>query len=261
MIKSLLKQKKLILVLITLIFLLITSFFYENKVSYIHFVDEEDNMITGKYLLRGDKIYSDIFEQHQPISYIASAAVQKVTKPSSIFLLIKRHREFVILWSILWSVFLVYRFGLLGLGFSGIFESTKIFLLGNLFLAESLIVYPLVYLVAFALRKTKKLDSLDIFFLGLVFSFCTFLLAPAWPLITFLFLFLFIRDKLYKKWKMLLLGFMLVVLLILPFISVFPDYFRDIFLFNLKYYIPLERNGLGFFSIIKSFFSFLTVFI
>lgn len=51
------------------------------------------------------------------------------------------------------DVFLVLRFGLVGFTFALLYETTKGFLFGERFLAESMIVYPLVYLLGIVWQK------------------------------------------------------------------------------------------------------------
>src|SRR3989344_1765887 len=101
-------KSRINLILITIGLLIFLGYFYENKVFYIHFVDEEDNLVLGKYLTRGEKLYSDLFSHHQPLAYIISAGIQKTTDPNSIALLIKRHREFLIVWSAIWLLLLTW---------------------------------------------------------------------------------------------------------------------------------------------------------
>lgn len=257
-----LKIKTLIFIFLIIIGLGFISFSYENKVSYIDFADEEENIVTGQYLLQGKKMYKDIFSQHQPIPAIFSAAIQKVTSPNSIFLLVKRHREFIIAWAFIWALILVLRFGFWTAGFIFSYELTKIFLLGNLFLAESLIVYPLCYLVGLALSETKDKPSfIELFFLGLIFSSLAFSFLPIWPLLILLLVFLTIKYKIYnwKKIGLIVLGALPILIMVILFIRI-PDYFNSVFVFNSKYYIPLNKEQLSIFTFPKSFFGFLLPF-
>lgn len=252
--------RKLILVLLSFFALIFIGYFYENKVSYIHFVDEEENMVSGKYILQGEKLYSGIFATHQPVSYVLSAGIQKVTDPTSIFLLIKRHREFMIAWSVIWAVFLIWRYGLWTAPAVLGFEISKIFLLGNLFLPESLVIYPLLYLVGLTLdlAKIKKIENL---FIGLIFGLVFFLLSPLWPLLCILALIFLLKSKSFSFANTLLViaGFAAIILLVTPFVY-WPGYIRDVFEFNAKYYIPINSSQLSLLTVPKSLFSFLIIF-
>lgn len=256
-IKDVFTKERLLLLSLTAFFLLVTSFFYENKTSYIHFVDEEENFVAGHFLLRGEKLYKDIFANHQPTAHVLSAGVQKVTNPSSIFLLVKRNREFLILWTLLWALFLVYRFGKPALGAVFLIETTKIFLLGNLFLAESLILYPLLYVSGLIYKKIKDLKRTEILFVGAIASFVFFSRSPMWPLLAFMTISLFLiqKKKSFNKVLYFLAGFSFVTLLVLPFISV-PDYFKEAISLNVNYVLtdqPYETVQFGASTYLKSF--------
>src|SRR3989344_4430053 len=117
-------------------FILIIIFFLtlikptESHIFNIALRDEEDNFTTGKWILEGKKIYQDFFLQHQPLPTLMSAIVQKTTNPNSIFLLVKRHREFIFLYSFLFGALLTLRFGYLGLLITIAAELLKTALLG-----------------------------------------------------------------------------------------------------------------------------------
>src|SRR4030066_1503588 len=176
------KIRKILLLFLSFLVLGFVGYHYENKVSYVHFVDEEENVVGGKYIVAGQKLYSDIFSQHQPVAYILSAGIQKVTNPTSIFLLIKRHREFMIAWSIIWATFLIWRYGFRVAPAGFAFEVSKIFLLGNLFLAESIVIYPVLYLCGLTLTA-EKIKRLEFLFAGLTAGIIVFTLSPLWPLL------------------------------------------------------------------------------
>ena len=152
-------------VIILLVVLIISSYFYEQKIFSFHFVDEEDNFVLGMYLNQDEKLYRDLFSHHQPFAYILSSVVQTVSNPTDIYKLVQRHREFMILWSIIWLFILTLRFGWIGPMFAFFYEFTKIYLLGNLFSSESLVVYPVIYLVVWCLSKQKNIKY-EFLFLG-----------------------------------------------------------------------------------------------
>jgi hypothetical protein len=223
---------------------ILTTFFvfltlaYENKIFSIQFVDEDNNFVLGKFVLNGEKLYSDLFTQHQPMGYILSAAVQKVTQPNSIPQLIKRHREIVLLWSVIWAFFLTYRFGPWTLLFIMPYEMTKHALFGNLFLSETFTVYPLMYLTLLVLIR-KKMPDIEHVFAGLWSAFLFSLLLPLWPLVTFLSIMILIRPQKARLKKVFwyALGFGVVVILVIPFVDI-GKYFFETILFNVVYFIP-----------------------
>lgn len=240
----------------SIIFFIFIGFLYQRQSLSFHFVDEEDNIILGSYLLKGEKLYSDLFSQHQPLAYIGSAQVIKITEPNTLFLLIKRHREAIIAWSIFWAIILIFRFRIVMILTLLIFEPMKIFLLGNLFLSESLVVYPLLYLLDWVFL-VKKIYRWEIFFLGICLALSFLLLSPLWPVL--LVLTFLIGKRIWKEFEKLgvfgLLGGLLVpIILTVNFISI-PDYLFNAFYINFKYYIPMTSTEPIFKTLFNAFFA------
>jgi len=230
--------KKKTLILLILIFLIPVSLAYRQQALSFHFVDEEDNFVVGKYLLKSEKLYDDIFSHHQPLTYLMSAGFQKITQPNSLYLLVKRHRESVIVWSALWVLILVFRFGWPLFWAIVIYEFTKIYLLGNLFLSESFSVYPLFYLTILAFPERGQSSRLGTFFSGILLSFLFWSLASLWPLTLVLFLILLARNfKNRQKVILLILGVLFLSILVLSTVSV-KGYLYDVIEVNRRYYIP-----------------------
>jgi hypothetical protein len=158
---GLLKDGWLMLGLVGII--LITFFYFQHLFSF-RFVDEEDNLILGHFLLQGERLYSDLFSHHQPLAYILSAAIQLFTHPIEIYSLVQIHRLFMIAWSLLWVTVLLFRFRFKVIVPLLIYELSKFYLLGNLFLAESLNVYLVLYLTFFLFEKKTGYKKLEISF-------------------------------------------------------------------------------------------------
>lgn len=236
MLESLSMTRKLLL-LVSIIFFLFLSFNFTNKVFQTSFVDEDDNFASGKYILAGEKVYKEFFSHHQPFAYIISAGLQRVTNPNSIYLLVKRHREFIIAWSFLWVLFLILRFKTLFIPVLIIFEILKIHLLGNLFLSENLVVYPALYLVGLGLNW-KRLTGKELIFVGLSAGFIFFNLLPLWILATVIVSSLIYRqDSKLKSAGFLSLGGLIFFMLTLPFIDL-PGFFYQSIFINYRYYVP-----------------------
>lgn len=233
------------------------DYFYLNKIFSLHFVDEEDNFVLGHFLLQGQKLYSDLFSHHQPLGYIMSAALQLVVDPQNIEMLVSRHRQFMILYSVAWSLILIWRFRERIIPPLIVFEASKFFLLGSHFLSESLAVYPVLYLVLFLL-ESRKPKTFEFFVSGLLISFSAFMLAPAWPMLAaYLILLIWIKRAGVKEFISIVAGGLIPLLISLPFLDVYY-YFRNVFYINFKYYIPQSgEEGLPM-ALIKSFFSPLT---
>ncbi len=150
---------------------------YRDRIGAFGCFDDCFNIMGGHFLLRGKRLFSEIFFNHMPAMAHLSAWIQAATKPDSIYMLIYQHRMFMIYFSLIADVLLVLRFGLPALAFAFLYESTKGFIFGERFLAEGLIVYPLVYALGVsweALRKgtvrTVEVWIMTLLTLGVVFS-------------------------------------------------------------------------------------------
>lgn len=236
------------------LFIIAIDYFYLNKVFSLHFVDEEDNFVLGHFLLQGQKLYSDLFSHHQPLGYIMSAALQFLVEPQNIQMLVKRHREFMIGWSVIWCLILIWRFKERVIAPLIIYESSKFFLLGSLFLSESLAVYPIIYLVLFLIEQRKP-KSFELLIIGFLMGFSTLMLAPSWPLVAAYFVLLIWIKKLRgKNFIWLFSGSIIPLLVSLPFVDI-NYYFRNVFYINFKYYIPQSGEEKLPMSLIKAFLS------
>lgn len=243
-------SSKKIALLLSLIFLLITGYFYKLQALSFRFVDEEDNFTFGKYLSRGEKLYDDLITNHQPLTHIYSSLVHKLAQPNTTYLLLVRHREAVILYSLVWSLILVYYFGFRALIFVVIYELTKIQLLGNLFLAESLAVYPLTFLSGFTFFRQPKF-KFELFFWGVSFGLSLFLLAPIWPALLLLLL-IHIRQV-QRELKYTLAGFLIPLILVLIHSSI--SGYLYYFYVNLTFTIPGYQHDPIWLSTLKGIFS------
>ncbi len=253
----LLKNKWLLLGSIAIITI---DYFYLNKIFSLHFVDEEDNFVLGHFLLQGQKLYSDLFSHHQPLGYILSASLQLITDPQNIEMLVKRHRQFMILYSLVWSLILIWRFRERIIPPLIIYETSKFFLLGSHFLSESLAVYPILYLVLFLLEKRAP-KTIEFFIAGLLISFSAFILAPAWPMLAaYLVLLIWIKRVRLKEFILIAFGGLIPLLISIPFVDIYY-YFRNVFYINFKYYIPQSGEERLPMALIKSFISPLTALI
>lgn len=217
--------------------LFLFSLFLSEKFSQsFHFVDEDDHLVFAHFMNQKYKLYKDLSSNHQPLVYILSSLTQKITKPNTLFLLIRRGREAVFLYAFVLSLFLFSQFGLIFLIFALFFELTKFFLFGNLLLAESLAIYPLLYIIGMSFQitftdyKPKKWQS---FVFGLANFLIVFNLLPLIPSLLFFNLLYLIKTKHYKP---LFAGFLLPTFILFLFISPL-DWFRETVFYNFKYVV------------------------
>lgn len=196
---------------------------FQSHIFTLHFVDEDENIIAGYYMGKGEKFYKDIFSHKQPLPAVVSMFEQKIQKPNSLYLLIKRHREIVYFYSLIWTIVLIIVFGLPGLFFGIIFEITKQLQLGNMFLSESLVIFPLTFTLGFLWKRF--IDSKTTFYEDLFFSFglslIVFLQFTLLPYVFFVILILYSFKKINKR---LILLFSFCFTMIFFICSLFVDY-------------------------------------
>ncbi|KKP87000.1 MAG: hypothetical protein UR89_C0009G0021 [Candidatus Roizmanbacteria bacterium GW2011_GWA2_35_8] len=189
------KLLKTIFIIISILFLLFISKKYYDQATSFAFVDEYDNIAVAHQMIKGKKLFSEVFHNRQIGPVYLSYAIQLITKPQTLYQLIAVHRLFIIAISFIFSILLLFRFGLLGLGFPILFEPIKYYFHGNLFLGESMIVYPIIYLVLLLFEKNKKLFFYDVILAGFFSWLTIFSREPYIPLIILLFISIFIKKK------------------------------------------------------------------
>ena len=252
-------KKILYVIFLTVLFLLLFKPFESNLFNY-RFVDEDDNFITGKWMLEGKKLYDDIYFQHQPVASFVSSGIQKVAQPNTLFLLVKRHREFIFALSFVSWALLSIRFGFVAFLSGVIFELIKFSLLGHLFLAESLVVFPVAYLslVVFTLYSKGRVWKLDYWLIPICLAVTQLTLLPLLPFTLFVFGTCLKRLE-NKKLFLISSGFvLLVVLFLLKLKTSLFGYVQGTYISNILDYIPAELSKSSFLQ--KLFFIFLKPF-
>jgi hypothetical protein len=203
-----------ILLIVTLIFFIPIFFVYYKESVSFHFIDEYNNFLAGYFLIKGKSLYSQIFFQHQPLMAYISYIIQNILHPDSLYTLVLYHRLAVIFTALLFGLLIVFRFRFVGLSFVIIFELTKYYFFGSTFLAESFIVYPLVYLLGLAWEVLQKRKIADWEILaGAVFTwFVVFMREPYIPTaITLFAILLFPKRPLRVKLIAALIFFLLSI--------------------------------------------------
>lgn len=187
----------------------IVSVLYQKAGSFGCF-DDCFNYMGGWFLLKGRVLYEQIFFNHQPLAAYLSAIIQTVLNPASIYQLVLYHRFFVYGFALVFGILLLRRFGIKALLFLLLYESTKYYFFGDRFLAEGLIVYPLVYLLGLVLLGLQKVrfTSMDILIGTISMWFVFWMREPYIPLVIFLYVFfLFLtRSNKARIVSLLLLG-------------------------------------------------------
>lgn len=170
---------------------------YRDRLGAFGCFDDCFNIAGGYFLSLGKQLYTDFFFNHQPIPAYISWAIQSLYQPQSIYELIYRHRMVLIYYFAIADVVLTLRFGLAGFAFAVLYETTKGYVFGERFLAESMIVYPLVYLFGLSLRgerslavardKLRNLIHIEHVLAAIAAWFVVFSREPYVPLALFLF--------------------------------------------------------------------------
>lgn len=249
---------KIVLITVLCVFFLLILKPVQRNAFNFPLRDEEDNIVTGTWVFHGKKLYSNIFFQRQPLPTILSGAIQEATKPNTIYLLIKRHREFILFYSFFWIILLTLRFGSKGLLVGITLEFTKFTLLGNLYHAESLVVYPIVFVIGliYELNKNKKTSFWDIYFFPVLLLFILFSRETLIPFVILSFVLVYVRLEL-KKRKVFIFSvaitFILYMLLFFPFVS-FPAFFKTTIPVNFFDFIPSEVHYSWHYVLISIFF-------
>ncbi len=244
-----------------LIFLLILLYLalYKLYIPRIHAFgcfDDCYNITAGYFITKGKILYSQIPFNHQMLMAYLSAAVQQISHPVNIFQLILRHRQFVLLFGFLFNLLLVWRFKYIGICFAFVYELSKYYLFGDRFLAEGLIVYPLVYLLGIVWLRMRhnKLLSTD-YLMSAIFSwFIVFIREPYVPVAMILFG-IVLWGRPFTKSKKIAIAIFISLSLGILLVTPLHDYFFNIYTVNVQGVFRSEAQannilGLGIINIV-----------
>ncbi|OGH47766.1 MAG: hypothetical protein A3A51_05035 [Candidatus Levybacteria bacterium RIFCSPLOWO2_01_FULL_39_10] len=245
---------------LTFFYLLLYKIYIPHTNSFGCF-DDCMNISAGYFLQYGRTLYSEIFFNHQPILAYLSFFVQTATNPQNLYELLLRHIQTVLLWSFLFNILIVYRFRFAGILFVIIFELSKYYLFGYKFLAESFIVYPMVYMAGLVLYKYLNKSIYDIeYLLGPMFTwFIIFSREPFIPssLIMLALLIGIPKTKIKKISVLTLIVISSISLLFLPF----DEYLYSITSLNYDAIIKNEAEESGLLGVITSIFYPIIIFL
>ncbi len=173
---------------LVLLFLIPFSLFlytlYVPHINSFGCFDECMNYVAGYFLLQGKTLYTQIFFNHQPILAYISFLVLKIGHPANLFEMLLRYKQTVLLIGFISNFFIIRRFKWVGIGFVVIFELTKYYLFADKFLAESIMVYPAVYLTSLVWYKlqNQKIYTIEYFACALFSWVIIFSREPFIPL-------------------------------------------------------------------------------
>ncbi len=234
--------------------LLLTAYFilyriYMARVSAFGCFDDCFNIAAGYFINEGKSLYSDIFFNHQMLMPHISAFIQQLN-PVNVYELILRHRQFILIFSFVFNLLLILRFGLSMALFALFFEFSKFYVFGDRFLAEAIIVYPLIYLSSLIFYKVlkRKILLMD-YFLASVFAwFIIFMREPFVPLAVFLLVIIF-YGKLQRS-KVISLAVFIALVTVTLLLTPLKDYFQNVIVVN----STIFKGGIGLSSLLRSYF-------
>lgn len=240
------KRNKTILFLI--IFLLPIYFFlykiYIPRVNAFGCFDDCYNIVAGYFISKGKSLYKDIPFNHQMLMPYISYLIQVIYKPINIYDLILRHRQFLILFSLLMNILLVIRFRYAAFAFTLFYEFSKFYIFGDRFLAEGFIVYPLVYIIGLLWYKLQKKNiyTFDYLLLSIFVWFIIFMREPY--TLAALFIFCVVIFGRYDTLKKIAAIILLIILssISLSIVSL-HDYFFNLYSVNINGVLQSEING------------------
>lgn len=151
--------------------------------------DDCANYMAGYFMMNGKELYSEIFYNHiMGMAYI-SQWIQQIHPGINIYDLVLFHRQVILLIAFILNVFIIKRFGVIGLVFVFLYELSKFYVFGDRFLAESIVIYLVIYLFGLLFIKIKgNTLSLADYIISGIFSFLIiFLREPYIPLTVFLY--------------------------------------------------------------------------
>src|SRR3989304_10299454 len=231
----------LILLLLLLPLYAILYKIYIPRVNAFGCFDDCNNFMGGYFLLQGKAMFSEFFFNHQPFAGFISYFIQAVTHPQNVFELILRHRQFVLAFSFIMNAILIWRFRLPAFLFVLLYEPAKFYLFGDRFLAEGIIVYPLVYLTGLVLQKlTKgKLFTIDYLLFPAAVWFVIFMREPYVPLTLALFAVILFAKKIARTQILSLAPFIALSTFTLLSFNI-PEYFFNVVTVNYTAVLPSD---------------------
>lgn len=245
-----------------ILYLLLIPFFffvykiYRERVTTFGCFDDCFNYTAAYFMLKGRQLYSEIFFNHQMLPAYLSYVIQKFSHPGTIYELVLFHRLFLIGFSLVFDLLIIWRFRMVGAAFAVFYEPTKYYLFGDRFLAESFIVYPTVYMFGLLWYKleSKNIFRMDYVLAGIFAWFVIFMREPYIPLAIFLYFFLLWSKKFSFSKKISIAIFLFLSTAALLTTSL-PDLFFNLVTTNTEgvFSNEVKTNLLSGWGIVKSF--------
>lgn len=243
-------MKKVMGVILILLLGMLLYKIYMPRVNAFGCFDDCNNFMGGYFLLHGKKLFSEIFFNHNPGMAYISAFIQAMTHPQNLYELVLRHRQFVLGFAVCMDVLLFLRFGWIALPFVLLFEFSKFYLFGDRFLAEGIVVYPILYLTGLGWdRLGRKNLALFDYILAAVFTWLVvFTREPYVPLALFLFGFILWNKKFGKQHIVSLVLFVGLSIATVIYHNI-PEFIFNVYTTNVGTTFAGENQTTGIFGI------------
>ncbi len=235
----------LFLTLGTTLFLVSKAFY--QRIGVFGCFDQCFNFVAAYFMLKGKILYSQIFFNHQPLMAFLSYLIQVVLNPDNLYKLVLYHRMFILFFSLLMNVLIIWRFRWAGIGFVLFYETTKYYLFGNFFLPEAIIAYLIAYLAGLWWEKIRKkhLSMFDYLTASIFTWLIVFLRIPYIPIALILYgLILLPLSQETKKLKSASLLFFLLLSFLTLLNTPLKDYIHQVFTLN-RQMVSSETQALG----------------
>jgi hypothetical protein len=240
---SLLKNN--IPLLLFFFFSLFSVTLFYRYIYFMEFADESGNIFVHTFFKKGMTLYQEVYMHHQPMAYIMSSWIQEIKDMPSIAMVIKYHRLFMMGWSFVWGALLIKRFGYPMLFSVIVLETTKLLLVGHMFLSETLVMYPFLYLAGTIFVSRFPLKKYEQIFVSLIIWFIFYQLTPLWPFLFAAFLIFLYRNKSYAQTVFFFTVCGVIITGVILLYSSPSGYIEDTIISNFRDYIPQSHDNAG----------------
>ncbi|HWY79525.1 MAG TPA: DUF4118 domain-containing protein [Candidatus Sulfotelmatobacter sp.] len=230
---------------------------FARQIGDLSFVDAFNNYVGGYFMLKGKMLYSQVFFNHQMLMPYISYLIQLIFHPTSLTRIVSYHRLFVLLFSTIADLLLIWRFKYNGLGFVLFYELSDFYLFGNFFLGEALLVYPLIYLFGLVWEKIYKQNYFKLeLLLGAFAVWLIIFLRETFLPIALFFYILLLWNKKFTKFHIISLAIFIALTSITLLTIPLKEYYFQLVTTNVINNIPNEvsRNNLLGFGILSVLF-------
>lgn len=223
---------------------------YFQKIGAFGCFDDCNIFAAAQFMVKGKRLYSEIFFNHQPLMVYLSYLIQLIFHPATIYKLVAEHRIFILLFSFAMDILIIVRFKWIGAGYVLFYEMTKFYFFGDRFLPEAVIAQPFAYLLGLSWNKLVKQQIYFIDFLlsGVLIWFIVFMREPYIPAAIFLYVLILWNKNFFKEKTVSLLIFFILSLVAI-FTLPIHDYFYQVVSVNLSTMVPSELSSNGIFGI------------